>query len=144
MAAVTHADEHASHDDHAEHGDGLYWKVFGALFVLTAIEVSTEWWPEDMSAITATILIILMTVKFLVVAFYFMHLKGDAAILKALFFAGAVAAVALFMGVFGAMRFFEDNGLGGEYTFNDPPNERPMPPPPTDPPPIIRETGGGH
>lgn len=144
MAAVTPAEAHASHADHADHGDGLYWKVFGALFVLTALEVSTEWWPEDMSAITATVLIILMTVKFIIVALFFMHLKGDAPILKFVFFFGAIASVALFLGVLGAMTFFQDDGLGGEYTFNDPPYERPMPPPPTDPPPIIRETGGGH
>lgn len=144
MAAVTHAEAHAS--DHADHGDGLYWKVFAGLFVLTAIEVSTEWWPEDMSAITATVLIILMTIKFLIVAFYFMHLKGDASILKGVFFCGAIGIVALMAGVFGAMRFFESSGMdpNDAFGFNDPPYERPMPPPPTDPPPIIRETGGSH
>lgn len=141
MAAITATDAHAAHEDH---GDGLYWKVFGALFVLTALEVSTEWWPEDMSAITATALIIMMVIKFIIVALFFMHLKGDAKILSYVFFFGAVLAVSLFLAMFGAMTFFKDNGLGGDYTFNDPPNERPMPPPPTDPPPIIRETGGGH
>ncbi|HPB44275.1 MAG TPA: cytochrome C oxidase subunit IV family protein [Microthrixaceae bacterium] len=135
---------HAHHDDHADHGDGLYWRTFVALAILTAVEVSTEWWPEGLGWITTAALIVMMTIKFILVAQIFMHLRDDHNLLGQLFYFGAILAIAVFMGVFGSMRIFEKSGLGGEFTFNDPTMQRPLPPPPTDPPPIIRETTGGH
>ena len=136
---VTGSDDHAAHDDHGS--DLIYWKVFGALFVLTALEVSTYWWPEEWHKVTAALLIVMMIIKFVTVAFYFMHLKNDALILKRVFFAGLVLAMAVYAATLGAMTFFSDSGntSNDNSGFNDPPREKPMPPPATDPPPVIRE-----
>jgi caa(3)-type oxidase subunit IV len=146
MAAVTATDvkgssDHSAHDDHPS--DLIYWKVFGALLVLTALEVSTYWWPEEWHKVTAVLLIIMMAIKFVTVALYFMHLKNDALILKRVFFAGLVLAFGVYFAALGALTFFKDSGTGsdGRHGFNDPPREKPLPPPATDPPPIIRDTG---
>lgn len=141
MAAITATDAHGAHDEHPS--DVVYWKVFGVLLALTALEVSTYWWPEDWHKVTAVLLIIMMVIKFATVALYFMHLKSDAAILKRVFIAGMVLAVGVYVAVLGAMVFFNDSGtaIQGGTGFNDPPREKPLPPPATDPPPIIRDTG---
>lgn len=144
MAAVTTNETHDAHDDHPS--DLVYWKVFGFLFVLTALEVSTYWWPAGWHKVTHTLLIVMMIIKFAAVALYFMHLKNDAKVLQQVFFAGLILAVGVYVAVLGAMVFFNDSGtkVHGVTGFNDPPREKPLPPPPTDPPPIIRETTGGH
>lgn len=138
MAAIS---AHEEHDAHADHGDGIYWKVFFFLFVLTALEVSTYWWPESMHKVTHTLLIVMMIVKFATVALYFMHLKGDPKVLQRVFLAGLLLAGGVYIAALGAMVFFEDSGTT---EYNYPPREKPLPPPPTDPPPVIRETQGGH
>lgn len=148
MAAITatEAQGSAGHAHEEHHSDLIYWKVFGLLFVLTALEVSTEWWPEEWHKVTAVLLIVMMVIKFAVVGLYFMHLKSDAVILKRVFVAGVILAVSVYVAALGAMVFFNDSGTAvqGVTGFNDPPREKPLPPPATDPPPIIRETTGGH
>lgn len=141
MAAITANETHgAGHDDHPS--DLVYWKVFGVLLALTALEVSTYWWPEEWHKVTAVLLIIMMVIKFATVALYFMHLKSDAVILKRVFFAGIVLAVGVYLAALGALVFFHDSGTAvqGVTGFNDPPRHKPLPPPPTDPPPIIKDT----
>ena len=139
MTAVSAGETPAIADSHGDHGsDLIYWKVFGFLFVMTALEVSTELWPESMSKIAAVSLIFMMVIKFGVVAWFFMHLKDDAKLLGQVFFFGVILAMAVYIGMLGSMLFFNNSGTT---EFNDPPREQPMPPPATDPPPIIRETG---
>lgn len=124
-------------DDHEEHhvSDLTFWKVGAFLAVLTAIEVSTYWWPEGF--VTAALLIIMMIIKFVTVALYFMHLKFDAPVLRQVFFAGVILAIAVYLAVLAAMVFFDNSGT---QEFDDPPMQRQMPPPATDPPPIIKDT----
>ena len=136
MAAVTATEVTEGHDAHADHGDAIYWKVFVVLFALTGLEVSTYWWPEGWHKVTHAILLVLMVIKFVTVAAYFMHLKGDKKLLQQVFVAGIILAVAVYTATLGAMVIFQDSGNTG---FNDPPQEKPLPPPPTDPPPIIKE-----
>lgn len=146
MAAITASDIKASephgaaHDDHPS--DLIYWKVFGFLLALTALEVSTYWWPESWHKVTAALLIIMMVIKFATVALYFMHLKNDAVLLKRVFLAGVVLAVGVYVAALGAMVFFNDSGnaVQGVTGYNDPPRLKPEPPPATDPPAIIKET----
>lgn len=145
MAAVTTSEAHGSaHDDHGHASDLMYWKVFGLLFALTALEVSTYWWPESWHKVTHSLLIVMMVIKFATVALYFMHLKGDKPVLGRLFTAGLFIAVAVYIGALGSLTFFHDSGnaVQGVTGFDDPPQHRKSPPPPTDPPPIIRPTTG--
>jgi cytochrome c oxidase subunit 4 len=124
--------------EHHSHGptDREYFKIFWVLVVLTALEVSTEWWVdwfgEGAKPIKGPVLIFLMVVKFFLVALWFMHLKWDPPILKRTFYTGMVVAIAVYVIALSAMNFWQDSGT---QQFNDPP---PVPPPPfctTDCPP---------
>jgi cytochrome c oxidase subunit IV len=100
--------EHASsvhHDEH-DHGDAVFWKVFVVLVLLTAAEVA--WVEADTfsGVVLVAPLIIMMAVKFWLVASFFMHLRYDLAILNGKLFTWAFAssivlAVAVYAAVIG-------------------------------------------
>ena len=124
-------DDSAVHPgEHHSHGptDGQYFTIFWVLVVLTALEVSTEWWTdwfgEGSRKIAVPVLLILMVIKFFLVALYFMHLKFDSALLKRSFYFGMLLAIAVYGGALTAMNFWEDSG---NTRFNNPP---PVPPAP--------------
>ncbi len=133
-------DVHTEAEDHShDHPtDATYWKVGIFLAVLTALEVSTYWWPEGPA--TSTALIIMMIIKFVTVAMYFMHLKFDAKVLRYAFFGGLVLAVGVYLAALSSFLFWEGSGTDG---YDYAPRAKPMPPPPTDPPPVFTG-GGGH
>jgi len=88
----------------------VYIAIF--LAVVTAVEVMTYVTPEfilwDWGGSTGLIvaLMLMMAVKFWVVAWYFMHLKFDKRILTAVFYAGLVLAVAVYLAVMTAFRLW--------------------------------------
>lgn len=112
--------------EHHDHGptDRKYFEIFVILVVLTALEVSTEWWPDDARNIAVPLLLFLMVVKFFLVAMFFMHLKFDPAILKRIFYGGTIFAILIYIIALSSMNFWTNSGSDG---FNDPP---PVPPPP--------------
>lgn len=63
------------------HGTGVYWKIFGALMVLTCITVAAAFLDKVAPTITITVAIviamIIAVVKGSLVASVFMHLKGE-------------------------------------------------------------------
>ena len=143
MSAVT-AEPTTGHHDGGGHGhpsDLTYWKVGGFLAVVTALEVSTYWWPEEWHKGSAVALIIMMIVKFVTVGAYFMHLKFDAVILRRMFATGLVVALAVYVATLTSFVFWKDSGVT---EFNDPPRAKPLPPPPTEAPAEIPAGGGGH
>lgn len=123
------ADETHGHDEGHSHGgsDKQYFQIFWVLVVLTALEVSTEWWDEwfgeGSRPIAVFVLLALMTIKFFLVALYFMHLKWDSPILKRTFYFGMIVALAVYLIAMTSMNFWTDSGTT---EFNDPP---PTPPP---------------
>ena len=133
-AVAEHAEEaHDAHEGvHGHPTDITYWKVGLFLAILTALEISTYWWEEG--ALTAAALLIMMTIKFVTVAMYFMHLKFDAKVLRNVFFAGIVLAMGVYIAALSALVFWTDSGTED---FRDPPRAKPLPPPPTEAPPVI-------
>ena len=112
----------AEHEAHHGPTDGQFFTIFWVLVVLTALEVSTEWWDEwfgeSSRKIAVPLLIFLMVVKFFLVALYFMHLKFDQPMLRRIFWFGAIVAMAVYGGALTAMNFWQDSGTT---RFNDPP-----------------------
>jgi cytochrome c oxidase subunit 4 len=108
--------------------DGQYFMIFWVLVALTALEVSTYWWEdwfgEAAHKVAVPLLIILMVVKFFLVALYFMHLKFDSKLLKRTFYFGMLLAIIVYVIALSAMNFWTDSG---NTNFNNPP---PVPPPP--------------
>jgi len=108
--------------------DGQYFTIFFILVGLTALEVSTYWWEdwfgESAHKIAVPVLLVLMVIKFFLVALYFMHLKFDSSLLKRTFYFGMILAIAVYCIALSAMNFWQDSGTT---RFNDPP---PVPPAP--------------
>lgn len=89
------------HDDHAHHPtERQYWVVFVVLASLTAIEVAWSYAGFEGLTLVAP-LIVMMVIKFFLVAGAFMHLYFDLKILNGRLFAWAFfGALFLAMGVY--------------------------------------------
>ncbi len=104
-SAVTSTDDHA--EDHPT--ETQYWIVFAILAVITAVEVAWSYIGLSGPALVVPLLI-MMLVKFVLVAGVFMHLYFDLDIRNGSYFtwafaAGILIAVAVFMAVFAAFDF---------------------------------------
>lgn len=103
-------DAHDVHDDHHP-TEKQYWVVFVILGALTALEIYwAEAFREPGGGILVWPLIIMMVIKFLLVAGAFMHLWFDMKILNGKLFTWAfmgalVLAMAVFAIVFAAFEF---------------------------------------
>lgn len=71
--------EEAGHEDHGshEHKGPSYLAIFGALVVLTLIELAVPNLMKAHAASTTAVLMALACVKALLVALFFMHLKTE-------------------------------------------------------------------
>jgi cytochrome c oxidase subunit 4 len=127
------------HETHEHPGTALYWKVGAALAFLTALEVSTYWWPEG--AATASLLIVLMIIKFSLVAMFFMHLKFDSRVLRSLFLGGVILATGIYIATLSAFTYWDHSGVP---EWVNPPRAKPKPPPPTEPPPPAAPAAAHH
>jgi cytochrome c oxidase subunit 4 len=70
---------------------GLFVEIAMLLAVITGLELVTVYLPF-MKWLLVTVLVVLSTVKFMFVIFYFMHLRWDKAFCTILFFIGLVLA----------------------------------------------------
>ena len=98
--ADTGADEHESHDV----TDRQYIIIALLLAVLTAAEVAVSY--MDLGAWLVPALLVMMSIKFLTIVGYFMHLKFDSPIFKGFFYLGVFLAVTLFGIMLTTFHFF--------------------------------------
>lgn len=97
--------EHA--DEHSHPSDWEYVKIAIVLALITGVEVFTYFKSVlDWGAFLIPSLLVMMVVKFWLVARMFMHLKADKPILSQLFLTGIVMAVAVYMTTLLAFEFF--------------------------------------
>jgi cytochrome c oxidase subunit 4 len=96
-----HADEHilGAHDHHVP-DDMVFVKVFLLLVVVTAVEVAWAYLPfGDSRGATFAYwggLLVMMSVKFVIIAGTFMHLRFDNKLLTRVFYAGVFLAVIVY------------------------------------------------
>ena len=89
-----------AHDAHADEGHAAhptprqYVNIAVVLAVLTGLEVSTYF--VDFGRVAIPLLVVLMVVKFLYVAGWFMHLKFDSRVFSKLMYTGLVFALVLY------------------------------------------------
>lgn len=106
---------HAAHDtghgaDHGAHPtEKQYWMVFVILVALTAVEVAWSFLGAEGAALVVPLLI-MMTVKFFLVAGAFMHLYFDLKLLNGrlftwAFFGAILLAGAVYAAVIASFRF---------------------------------------
>jgi len=99
--ATPHASLHsaAAHEgDASGHGSiRTYINVAIALAILTAIEVATLYIPGIPSWFLVTALLFMSALKFFLVVGFFMHLKYDSSIMRALFVGPLIIAIAIIL-----------------------------------------------
>jgi cytochrome c oxidase subunit 4 len=119
MTAMAH-EETVHGTGHAHPSDLQYVYVALGLGVITAVEVALPY-TVDIHGIFLAVMLVLMTVKFAVVAMWFMHLRFDSRLFRRFFIAGIALAVGVYMIVFVSVQFFGDD------TTSEPLDERPTP-----------------
>jgi cytochrome c oxidase subunit 4 len=91
-----HAIETAGHDAHPS--DGHYIAIALILGALTAAETATYFFDAfDNTTLLLIVLMPIMSVKFFMVAWFFMHLKSDSRLFSKFFVAGIVLAAAVYI-----------------------------------------------
>jgi len=91
---VTHVD-HTAMGIEKEHPTwGTYWKIALILTVITAVEVSAFYIPAwETSRIYVPSMLFLSSIKFVLVVLYYMHLKYDHRLFRALFTGSLIIAI---------------------------------------------------
>jgi len=110
--AMADTDDHDwIHDQSHEHpSDWAYIKIALILAVFTTIEVLTYFESAlpvfEENSITIATLLVLMVIKFYLVAAWFMHLKFDNPIFTRMFVAGLALATGVYVVTLGAFEFW--------------------------------------
>ena len=106
---ATTSQAHGADSNPHDHSHGLpdrgYVRIAAILAVLTAIEVAISYMGLPHAAELSGLLVI-MAIKFVVVASNFMHLKFDDKLLTRIFYAGLFLAVAVYMAALTTMHVF--------------------------------------
>jgi cytochrome c oxidase subunit 4 len=93
---------------HAHPSDLDYVKIALFLAVVTGAEVAMSY-IDVSNAIYIPVLLVMMIVKFSVVALWFMHLRFDSRLFRRFFVAGIVLATAVYLAFLSAMQYFGDD-----------------------------------
>jgi cytochrome c oxidase subunit IV len=88
--------------------DKVYWLWAAILGVITLAEVTTYTHEDTWGSLAIPSLILMMAVKFWIVAWFFMHLRHDSKLLTAIFYAGLVLALAVYAAFIAASGFTFD------------------------------------
>ena len=91
------ADAHLPPEDMEHPGPRQYVVVALVLAVLTAIEVALFYMDFVPQTVVVTSLMVLMVLKFALVALWFMHLRFDSRIFRRLFVTGIILAISVFL-----------------------------------------------
>ncbi|HJL89806.1 MAG TPA: cytochrome C oxidase subunit IV family protein [Acidimicrobiales bacterium] len=95
-AEITEEQNDVVHDDDHDHpSDSKYFQIALILGVLTALEVATYY--VDIGPALIPVLMVMMVVKFFIVAAWFMHLRFDNSLFTKFFVGGLVLAVAVYV-----------------------------------------------
>jgi cytochrome c oxidase subunit 4 len=104
MSSPAHAASAHGHGDHDVSKFQIYVQIALLLAIITGIEIVCVYLPFA-KWIVVTTLVVLSTVKFMFVIFYFMHLRWDKPFCTILFFIGLILAAGTMAGllaIFGA------------------------------------------
>jgi len=97
---MSHPVEAQAHPEEHEHPSaGTYAKIAVTLVILTALEVAV-YYVNSVRAYLVPMLIVLMIIKFALVAMYYMHLKQDSKLFSGLFIFPIMIAVVIIVALF--------------------------------------------
>lgn len=104
---LDHPADYESADHHEHPSDGRYAMVALALAIMTGIEVALSYMGLEGATLLVPLMLV-MVLKFITVASWFMHLRFDSTILRNLFYAGLLLAVGVYLIVLFAFGIFGD------------------------------------
>ena len=96
------AEPHAAVAQHAQGGHATvktYVNVAIVLGVITAIEVTTLYVPGIPNSLLVVSLLVMSAIKFFLVVGFFMHLRYDSPVLRALFVGPLIIAIAIILAI---------------------------------------------
>ena len=96
MTSIEHAEQHEEHS-HAHPSDFQYVMIALFLAVVTGAEVGLYYIKDLDFIILAVLLSVLMVVKFVTVAGFFMHLRFDSKLFRRIFITGILLATFVYM-----------------------------------------------
>jgi cytochrome c oxidase subunit IV len=99
---TTEAHGTIEHPENAEHHPGwsTYWKVAVVLTVITVFEVWIYYVPSfTVTPYFVPTLLVLSAIKFAIVVMFYMHLKYDAPLYRALFSGPLLIAITILIGL---------------------------------------------
>lgn len=97
----------AVHDETHDHpSDGKYTMIALVLAAITAAEVVTFYVEDSIGSLLVPLLLVMMVVKFFIVAAWFMHLRFDSNLFSRVFVSGILLAVAVYVAFLTTFEFF--------------------------------------
>jgi cytochrome c oxidase subunit 4 len=96
---------------HAHPSDKTYIGVALILAALTALEVASFYLEEELGVFLVPALLVMMVIKFAIVAGYFMHLKFDSNLFTRLFVSGLLLAISVYAAALATFHFFSSDGV---------------------------------
>jgi cytochrome c oxidase subunit IV len=110
--AAAHAhEETVTGTGHAHPSDRSYVGIALILALITAAEVGTFYLEDELGSILVPVLLVMMVVKFAMVAGWFMHLRFDSNLFTRMFVSGIVLAVTVYLAMLAAFEFFSSDGV---------------------------------
>jgi cytochrome c oxidase subunit 4 len=109
-AAAQAHEETVTGTGHAHPCDRSYVGIALILALITAAEVGTFYLEDELGSVLVPVLLVMMVVKFAMVAGWFMHLKFDSNLFTRMFVSGIVLAVTVYLAMLAAFEFFSDQG----------------------------------
>lgn len=110
-AAAHSHEETVTGTGHAHPSDRSYVGIALILAIITAAEVATFYLEEELGSWLIPALLVMMVVKFAMVAGWFMHLRFDSNLFTRLFVSGLVLALAVYIGTLAAFEYFSRDGV---------------------------------
>lgn len=101
-----HSLEHDGDHEHEHPSDLKYVGIALILAALTAIEIGLYYLEDQLGQLVAPSLIFLSLTKFMIVVYFFMHMKYEKPIIKQVFFIcfiGSIVVFSLYLMTFGAL-----------------------------------------
>jgi cytochrome c oxidase subunit 4 len=92
---------------HAHPTEAKYVQIALILAAITAAEVASFYFDDELGDFMVPALIVMMIAKFSMVAMWFMHLKFDSRLFSRLFITGIIVAVSVYIAALSTFRFFE-------------------------------------
>jgi cytochrome c oxidase subunit 4 len=99
-----HIDPEYTSYAHDGHPDTFYIKIAVILAVITGLEVALSY--SDIGPVFLPALLILMSIKFVMVVLFFMHLRFDSRWFNMAFWMGLGLAVAVYVAALSTFKFF--------------------------------------